>query len=112
MADLTPLNAPYPMSWAPTCCDWCQAEEIAWAYPVGEVSFPRTINAAGDVATVKHHAQPWFACARCDSYLKKDEWDELAILLGWLPDYWHPVRDARLNSSGYAYCLPRHRRHS
>lgn len=106
----TPLNSRYPMSWAPDGCDWCGDAELAWAYPVGEVTFPRRVSADGKVTDVSHEAQPWFACGRCKSYLDADRWDELADVVGRPHGFWSQVRAARLHSRGYAWGIPRSRR--
>ncbi|MFE2600090.1 hypothetical protein ACFXCZ_26985 [Streptomyces sp. NPDC059396] len=104
--DYTPLTAPYPMSWPPRDCSTCGAAEIVWAYPVGEVDFPRQISEAGEVQVIHHHAQPWFACARCWPLVDKGEWDQLASEVNKPTGYFGPLAAAKMDAPGYRWARP------
>jgi hypothetical protein len=100
----TPLIAKYPMSWPPRGCNWCGADEMVWAYPIGHVNFPRVNPADGIEIEVPNHAQQWYACSRCKPYLDEDRMDELAELLGRPQGYWDRLMNARLkNSNGFPW---------
>ncbi|MEU9405689.1 hypothetical protein AB0E08_08280 [Streptomyces sp. NPDC048281] len=101
----TPLNAKFPMSWPARECNWCGDEEMTWAYPLGPVIFPRVDPNSGDEIEVPHHAQLWYCCARCKTYIDRGLLDELADLLGKPRGYWNPLAEARLkkHSSGAGF---------
>lgn len=101
----TPLNAPYLMSWPARGCNWCGSPEMVWAYPLGEVVFPR-LNPEDDVEVeIKHCAQMWYACSRCKPYIDNGQLDELADLLGLPHGYFDRLTQARLtdHSSGKGF---------
>lgn len=104
--DYTPLSSPYPMSWPPKGCGFCGADTIIWAYPVGDVTFPRVVNEAGDVQEVAHVSQPWFACLRCKEFVDAERWDELAEALGKPAGHFARLR-AAVRGVGYRYLHPR-----
>jgi hypothetical protein len=98
-----PLVANFPMSWPPRGCNWCGADEMVWSYPVGHVNFPRENPADGEIIDMPHHAQQWFACARCKEHIDSDRLDELADLLGKPRGYWDRLMAARLKAKGYRW---------
>lgn len=106
----TPANSRYPMSWAPSGCNWCGAPEMVWAYPVGEVTFPRQVSQDGRTTEITHESQPWFACTTCKTFVDSGRWDELADVVGKPRGFWSKLRAARLPSRGYAWGVPRSRR--
>jgi hypothetical protein len=103
----TPLIAKFPMSWPPSGCNWCGSEEMAWAYPLGHVTFPRMDPNTGEEAEVPHHPQLWYTCARCKEYIEADQMNELADLLGKPHGYWDRLTEARLkehtNGAGFPW---------
>lgn len=99
----TPLDSPYPMGWPPRGCNWCGDDEMVWAYPLGEVTFWRQVSPDEEPKEVRHTAQPWFACARCKSFLDECRWDELADEVGRPRGYWSRLQSARLPSRGYPW---------
>lgn len=103
-AQLTPMTSRYPMSWPPTGCNWCYSPEVTWAFPMGQVTFWRRLPDGG-IQEIEHHAQPWFACGRCQEFIHSKQYDELAAELGRPPGYFDRLRAARLASSGYAWSL-------
>ncbi|QDN94917.1 hypothetical protein FNV58_00895 (plasmid) [Streptomyces sp. RLB1-9] len=94
-----PLIAKFPMSWPPRGCNWCSDDEMVWAYPVGHVTFPRVNPADGIEIEVPHHAQQWYACARCKRYIEANQLEDLADRLGRPHGYWDRLMEARLKGS-------------
>lgn len=107
--DYTPLDSPEPMSWPPRGCCWCPAPEMDWAYPIGDVVHWRTVQPGQPQQEIKHTAQPWYACARCKSYIDRGDMDGLADEVKRPRGYWDRLMRARLNSNGYPW-RPRKRR--
>ncbi|MFB7555334.1 hypothetical protein [Streptomyces brevispora] len=99
--DYTPVQSPYEMTWPALNCNTCGDAEIAWAYPVRQVDFPRQISADGEVQTIHHAAQPWFACSRCWALISAGEWDRLATETGKPDGYFRRLADAK--ASGITY---------
>ncbi len=105
--DYTPLDAPYPMSWPARECGWCGDGDLAWAYPLGDVTFWRVLAEGGEAEEIPHVSQPWFACARCKSFLDGDRWDELADEVGVPRGHWERLRVAKSTARGYPWGVPR-----
>ncbi|MFF8696232.1 hypothetical protein ACF08W_28875 [Streptomyces sp. NPDC015144] len=101
--DYTPMDSPYEMSWPARDCNTCGSPELAWAYPVREVTFPRQISADGDVQTISHAAQPWFACDRCIGLINAGEWDRLAVMVGRPEGYFRKLAAARAPAAAYRW---------
>lgn len=99
----TPLKSPFEMSWGPKDCDTCHEPQLAWAYPLNAVTYPRQVDAEGTVRVIAHAAQQWFACARCWSYIERDEWEELAVELGVEPGAFDRLARARMSAPGHAF---------
>lgn len=108
--DYTPLDSPYEMSWPARECNTCGNPEISWAYPVREVSFPRQITAGGDVQTIRHAAQPWFACSRCWPLVDAGDWDQLAAETGKPQGYFAALAAAKSHGTPYRCAAPGDRR--
>ncbi|MFD7860990.1 hypothetical protein [Streptomyces sp. NPDC059783] len=101
--DYTPLHAPYEMSWPAKDCNTCGSPDLHWAYPLGEVEWPRQVDEVGTIETIRHSAQPWYACTRCWNRIRPGDWDGLAADLGLQPGAFARLAAARLSSSGYAW---------
>lgn len=101
--DYTPLHSKDPMSWPPLRCNWCDADEIVWAFPMGAVTFPRQVTKAGAVREIFHDAQPWYACERCKGYVDSELWEELAALLGHDPHHFDRLARAKMQTPGYRW---------
>lgn len=104
--DYTPLDSRYDMSWPARDCNTCGDPEIVWAYPVGEVDFPRQVSESGDVRTIHHVAQPWFACTRCRPMVEADEWDRLASEVNKPVGYFGRLAAAKMDAPGYRWARP------
>ncbi|MCX4792542.1 hypothetical protein OG369_42975 [Streptomyces sp. NBC_01221] len=108
--DYTPLHSPYEMSWPALHCNTCGDPEMSWAYPVREVDFPRQITADGDVQTIHHAAQPWFACSRCWPLVEAGDWARLATELGKPQGYFAALAAAKSHAPAYRWTASDERR--
>lgn len=77
----TPLDAPIsePHAVAAPACDFCEAPNAAFAYPVAAISI------GTDEETIP--AAHWTACLACHQLIEAQDWDTLTSHAGYPPGF-------------------------
>jgi hypothetical protein len=98
-------------------CDFCidgmlgaTSQPAVWAYPCGEAVRNVSIGESGATMDFPIQAGLWYACERCQRYIKGNGWSALAKEMGFPEghsgsDTWQAFRLARKKGPGYAWPL-------